>query len=78
MTWVLVAPPLVLVLIAAVACAWLALGNSARRRRQEEISAALQPRREMGPRPDGRSVRPRAGSSRPMSASHSQTERRSW
>ena len=32
MKWALVAPPLVLVLIAAVACASLALGNSARRR----------------------------------------------
>ena len=72
---VLVVPPLALLLLAALACAWLARGDVARRQRQAQVADALRPRHEMGPFPHGPSVDRGARSPRPIWARHSVTER---
>jgi hypothetical protein len=63
---VLIGPPIALLLLAAVGFVWLAVGERARRQRQEEVVDALRPRPEMGPSPHGPSARPRARSPRPL------------
>lgn len=49
----LIGPPLALLLLAAVAYAWAARGSHARRQRQAQISHALRPRDQMGPKVHG-------------------------
>jgi hypothetical protein len=74
---VVAAPPLALLLLPVLACAWLALGDRGRRERQARLAAALRPRGEMGPPPHGRAGRSGARSSRPNPAAHSLRERSS-
>jgi hypothetical protein len=72
----LLGPPLTLLVDVAAACLWLCVGEGPRRRRRDELLAALRVAEgEMGPPPDGVGLGPPRSSSHRTGTRHSPPER---